>query len=141
MQKGYRGDQVRQRKLWQPVRRQVVQWRREYQAARSTHGVAPLLGYGDGGSFLVVRRRTASADLVESYRFTGKSAAIFRYCDQRRSLEDIFKMFAPFSPGKIEAFVNDLVAKRLMFREGDQVLGLAVNEDIRGLVAPEAGQA
>jgi len=137
MHKGYRGDQTRQQGLWGPVRQRVALWRRDYRAAKALHGPVPLLGYSDGGSFLVVRHRTSADKQLEVFRFSGKSRDIFRYCDTRRSLEDIFTRFFPLSPTKIEDFLNDLVTKRLMFREGDQVLGLAVNEDIRALVEPE----
>jgi ribosomal peptide maturation radical SAM protein 1 len=137
MHKGYRGDQTRQKSLWQPVRHQVALWRRQYQAAKGRRGAAPLLGFSDGGSFMIVRRRTATSDHLEAYRFNGKSREIFLFCDIRRNLQEVFTQFSPLSPKKIEDFLNDLVGKRLMFREGDQILGLAVNEDIRALVEPE----
>jgi ribosomal peptide maturation radical SAM protein 1 len=137
MHKGYRGDRTRQEGLWRPLRQRVARWRRDYQAAKARHGPVPLLGYSDGGSFLLVRRRTSTGSQLEAFRFSGKSRDIFRYCDTRRSVEDVITHFFPLSPTKIEDFLNDLVTKRLMFREGDQVLGLAVNEDIRALVEPD----
>ncbi len=128
----YRGDRNRQRKLWQPLRPQVASWKRRYQAARLSFTGAPLLGYNDGGSFLIVRRRAVDGSQAEIFRFEGKSREIFLYCDTVRSLEVVCSRFHPLSPKKIEDFIDDLVAKRLVFREGDRILGLALNEDIRG---------
>jgi ribosomal peptide maturation radical SAM protein 1 len=131
MVKEYRGDRNRQRKLWQPVRQRVASWKRGYQAARLSFDGAPLLGYNDGGSFLIVRRRTVERNQADMLRFEGKSREIFLYCDTVRSLEVVCSRFHPLSPRKIEHFIDDLVAKRLVFREGDRILGLALNEDTR----------
>lgn len=131
MVKGYSGDQVVQRKLWQPIRQQAAKWRKHHQAAKQNGDGAPLLGYSDGGSFLVVRRRMDIGGQVEAFRFGGKSREIFLYCDTSRDLEAVCQRFHPFSPKKIEHFIDDLRDRRLAYREGDRVLTLAVNEDIR----------
>jgi ribosomal peptide maturation radical SAM protein 1 len=136
MVKGYSGDQVVQRKLWQPIRQQVARWQKHYQAVRQAGDGAPLLGYSDGGSFLVVRRRMDVGGHVEAFRFGGRSREIFLYCDTGRHLEAVCQRFHPFSPKKIEHFIDELRDKRLAYREGDRVLTLAVNEDIRACAGP-----
>jgi ribosomal peptide maturation radical SAM protein 1 len=131
LQKTYRGDRALQAKLWRPVRRGLQQWRREYHAGKRRHPNDPLLGYSDGGSFLIVRRRDGGSDSHEAFRFAGKSAAIYRYCDVRRTLADIERCFPGLRPLKLEQFLGELVAKRLMYQEGQEYLSLAVDEDIR----------
>ncbi|HBZ55752.1 MAG TPA: hypothetical protein DEO88_10120 [Syntrophobacteraceae bacterium] len=131
MVKGYRGGQLRQKRLWQPVKQRVESWRRAYQTARLSFEAFPLLGYSDGGRFLMVRRRTIAGNKAEMFRFEGTSREIFLYLDTTRNLEDVCRRFQHLSSKKIDGFINDLVSKRLVFREGDRALGLALNEDIR----------
>jgi ribosomal peptide maturation radical SAM protein 1 len=131
MQKTYRGDQAWQKRLWRPVRQQVRRWERQYRAVQQHHGENPMLGYSDGGSFLVIRRRAVDSDQHEAFRLVGSSAEIYRHCDTHRTLADIESRFPQLSPPRILDFLHDLVEKRLMYREGCEYLSLAVNEDIR----------
>jgi ribosomal peptide maturation radical SAM protein 1 len=125
MIKSYVGDRSRQQQIWRPVARAVEQWQREY---RRRDPLAPLLSFRDGGDFLLIRRRSGGTE-QETYRLRGPSRDIYRLCEERQTLAEIHRQFPRFSLDRLQTFISDLVRKRLMFQEGDQVLSLAVNED------------
>ena len=124
MVQSYRGDLQRQRKLWSPVRKRVEQWRKEYEALRRDPFEGPVLSYGDGGDFLVVRHRRAGAEPV-SHRLEGASREIYLYCVRHRGLPSILRRFSRFSAEQVTGFLDSMVDKKLMFREGDRYLSLA----------------
>ncbi len=111
-----------------PVARDLDRWQEQYHSLRKDHFPAPLLGYRDGGDFLLIRRRSENYEM-ETFRLKGYSRDIYRFCETRRTLEQILHEFPNVSLDKLENFISDMVEKRLMFREGDQVLSLAVNEE------------
>jgi ribosomal peptide maturation radical SAM protein 1 len=130
MIKTYVGDRRRQHQLWRPVARAVAEWQR----IRGRRGREPLLSFRDGGDFLLIRNRLGESE-PETYRLRGTSRDIYRFCEERRTLGELHRQFPRFSLERLQAFVSELVRLRLMFREGDQVLSLAVNEDpLRALV-------
>jgi ribosomal peptide maturation radical SAM protein 1 len=124
MIKTYVGDRGRQRQLWRPVAKAVAEWQRLHSRQRR----APLLSFRDGGDFLLIRKRFGDA-APETYRLRGPSRDIYRFCEERQRIGEIHRRFPRFSLDRLQAFVSDLVRKRLMFQERDQVLSLAVNED------------
>jgi ribosomal peptide maturation radical SAM protein 1 len=124
MIKSYVGDRRRQHQLWQPVARAVAEWQR----LQGRRGREPLLGFRDGGDFLLIRKRLGDSE-PETYRLRGASRDIYRFCEERQTLSELYRHFPRFSLERLQAFVSDLVRLRLMFQEGDQVLSLAVNED------------
>jgi hypothetical protein len=128
MVKTYIGDRTKQTKLWRPVAREVANWQNLYDSLRRHHHPAPLLGYRDGGDFLLIRRRTKGYEM-ETFRLKGWSRAIYRFCETRRTLAQIRKKLPNFTSNQLEKFIAHMVGKRLMFREGKQVLSLAVNEE------------
>jgi hypothetical protein len=128
MIKTYRGDRTKQKKLWRPVARELAIWQERYQSLRKDHFPAPLLGYRDGGDFLLIRRRTKDYEM-ETFRLKGSSRGIYRFCETRRTQGQILHKFPSLSFDKVQNFISHMVAKRLMFREGEQVLSLAVNEE------------
>ena len=128
MIKTYRGDRTKQKKLWRPVARELASWQERYHSLRKVHFPAPLLGYRDGGDFLLIRRRTKDYEM-ETFRLKGSSRGIYRFCETRRTQGQILHKFPSLSFDKVQNFISHMVAKRLMFREGEQVLSLAVNEE------------
>ena len=128
MKKTYVGDRTEQQRLWRPVAREVKRWHEQYQSLRRQHFPLPLLSFRDVGDFLLVRRRTEGTK-VETFRFRGPTRAIYRFCETRKPLREIQNQFSRFSSDQLQRFISDMVAKRLMFQEGKQVLSLAVNED------------
>jgi hypothetical protein len=120
----YVGDRRRQQQLWRPVARAVAEWQRIHGRQRRE----PLLSFRDGGDFLLIRKRFGDSE-PETYRLRGASRDIYRFCEERQLLDEIHRRFPRFSLNRLQAFISDLVRRRLMFQEGDQVLSLAVNED------------
>ena len=121
----YRGDRQKQRKLWRPVEQGVRQWRRDYETMQSqTHG-KPALSLRDGGQFVMIDQHWP-AQPPTRHRLTGTSAGIYRFCHVPRSIAAVAAGFPSHSQSQIEAFAADMVAKRLMFAEGDRYLSLAV---------------
>ena len=99
--------------------------------------MTPLLGYRDGRDFLLIRRRSENYQM-ETFRLKGYSRGIYRFCGTRRTLAQILHEIPSVSPEKLENFISHMVDKRLMFREGDQVLSLAVNEETHKVLCGEA---
>jgi hypothetical protein len=66
---------------------------------------------------------------METFRLKGFSPGIYRFCETRRTLDQILHEFPSLSFLKLQNFISHMVAKRLMFQEGEQVLSLAVNEE------------
>jgi len=124
MIKTYVGDRRRQHQLWRPVVRAVAEWHRLHGRQRRE----PLLSFRDGGDFLLIRKRFGDPE-PETYRLRGASRHIYRFCEERQTLDEIRRQFPRFPLDRLQAFISDLVRLRLMFQEGDQVLSLAVNED------------
>ena len=128
MVKTYVGDRTRQKKLWRPVAREIERWQQRYASLRRQHFQTPLLSYRDGGDFLLIRRRAEGSEM-ETFRLRGSSRAIYRFCETRRTLEEIRREFPSFSSDKLQTFISHMVGKLLMFQEGRQVLSLAVSEE------------
>lgn len=120
---GYRGDRLRQKKLWRQVRRKITVWQ-EFHRQRRGREVLPL-SYRDGGSFLVISQELPRQPSL-LHRLRGVSRQLYLACEQPQSLAAIGAAFPRLSPAAIEIFVDQLCRKRLMFREGDRVLALAV---------------
>ena len=125
MVQAYRGDLLKQHKLWRPVIRQVAAWQRNYAALRASGGPKPLLSFQDGRDFLIILQRRAE-DQLETHRLTGASRRIYLFCRQQRSLQAICSGFPGFGEEKLRAFLNTMVAKKLMFNEVNRYLSLAV---------------
>ena len=136
MIKTYIGDRTKQKKLWMPVARELDRWQKHYHSLRKDHLPAPVLGYRDGGDFLLVRRRSENYEM-ETFRLKGYSRDIYRFCERRRTLGQILHEFPSVSLDKLENFISYMVDKHLMFREGDQVLSLAVNEEPHKILCGE----
>jgi len=128
MIKTYIGDRTKQKRLWMPVAMELDRWQEQYHSLRKDHFPAPLLGYRDGRDFLLLRRRSENYEM-ETFRLKGYSRDIYLFCETRRTLGQILQEFSTLSLDKLENFIAHMVDKRLMFREGDEVLSLAVNEE------------
>lgn len=123
--KGYRGDRQKQRRMWQPVVDKVRRWRAFHE--KKTGGGNPFLSCRDGGDFLIIRQVLPAGDVLH-HRLQGLSREIYRACNDIIDPASLARMFPSLSVKQIENFLNDLVAKRLVFREGDRFLALAVRD-------------
>ncbi|MDY6952744.1 MAG: RiPP maturation radical SAM C-methyltransferase, partial [Thermodesulfobacteriota bacterium] len=62
MIQSYRGDRGFQKKLWQPVKKRVRAWNRAYRELHGGLSPSPILSYGDGRDFLIIRQRRLKAE-------------------------------------------------------------------------------
>jgi ribosomal peptide maturation radical SAM protein 1 len=67
------------------------------------------------------------------HTLSGKVAEIYLFCDEHRSFQAIHKMLGrvdgqPEDERQLRAWLDHLVSSRLMFREGDRYLSLAVRK-------------
>lgn len=129
MVKSYRADREHQKSLWRPVWDFLRKWHRDYAAfRRSPGGGKPMLGYSDGGSFLLIRRRACHGRVVDTYRLRGISRDVYLSCLEPMTLEDIEKRYPRLSQDTLRAFFRDTVGKGLVFESHGWFLSLAVRE-------------
>jgi ribosomal peptide maturation radical SAM protein 1 len=120
-----RGGVKAQEQLWRPVKRVVKAWSKAYASLHSSAKSKPILSYLDGGDILMIfERRYGAEDMT--HRLKGASREIYLLCEQHRSAEEIVGRFAGLGEGKVLSFLNMMVGKKLMFREGESYLSLAV---------------
>ncbi len=122
--KEYRGDRQKQRKLWQPVRESIARWQHFHSHRNSTFSCA--LSYRDGGGFLIIRQELPQAPPLR-HRLQGFSRAIYLFCDEIRTVNDICGQFKNLKESAILAFIHQLCQKRLMYRENNRILSLAIH--------------
>jgi hypothetical protein len=126
----YRGDRTVQRKLWRPVQEKVDHWKRAYAELHQGPVYKPILGYYDGGEFLIIRQRRFRADTL-THRLLGSSREIYLYCKQPRALTEIQARFAKTTTDQLLDFLYMMVGKKLMFEENSRFLSLAVSASER----------
>ncbi|MEJ5348712.1 MAG: RiPP maturation radical SAM C-methyltransferase [Desulfosoma sp.] len=130
--KTYRGDRAYQRILWAPVRKFLQRWQREDKTFREyTDGKTPRLGYCDGGTFLLLRRRDLYGQVLETFRLVGPSRDIYLSCLDPIALEDLHRKHPRFSRKALEGFLRDMVDKGLAFESQGWFLSLAVHEGVQ----------
>ena len=125
MIQSYRGDLVRQRKLWQPVKQKVRDWVKSYAEFHKVSESTPILSYRDGRDFLIIKQKQLKTDSM-THRLVDTSREIYLFCGQHRSLKRIVHQFPHVGEEKIRPFLNMMVEKKLMFAEHDNYLSLAV---------------
>jgi ribosomal peptide maturation radical SAM protein 1 len=126
----YRGDRTVQQKLWRPVQAKVKHWKRTYTELHQGSFYKPILGYYDGGEFLVIRQRRFRADTL-THRLVGSSRKIYLFCKQPRALPEIQARFPKITTDRLHDFLHMMVGKKLMFEENRRVLSLAVSAAAR----------
>lgn len=125
MMLGYGGAVREQRRMWAPVRKKIAEWKGYYERLHRGPGCDPILSYRDGRTFLVIYERRPD-DEPMTHRLKGSSRAIYLFCETQRSLPEIVERFPRFGEDRLLPFLRMMVDKRLMFREGDRFLALAV---------------
>jgi hypothetical protein len=123
----YRGDRLRQRKLWKPVERKLQEWNRYYTELHQHAYDGPIVDYQDGGTFLIIRQRRRDADPMQ-HRLTGTSRSIYLFCRGIRSVERILSQFSQLTEDQLMPFLSMMVDKKLMFMEQGRALSLAVRQ-------------
>ena len=122
--KEYRGDRQLQRTLWRPVRERITMWQ-EFHRQRRSSPCCPL-SYRDGGDFLVVHQELPSSTTLR-HKLKGLSRAIYLFCNEIRTISEITNQFPHLKETAILAFIHQLCQKRLMYREEDRILSLAIH--------------
>lgn len=125
MVQAYRGDLGRQKKMWQPVREKVRNWRRMYDEMHRSPFEEPLLGYRDGKSFLLIRQQRYKAEALQ-HRLTGVSRQIYIFCQTPRTVKRILAAFSGMTEDRLLPFLRMMKAKHLMYEDGGSYLSLAV---------------
>jgi ribosomal peptide maturation radical SAM protein 1 len=121
--RGYRGRKTLQHRLWQPVAKKIAQWQ-AFHAGCDRQDI-PALSYRDGGSFLLIRQEQIHGPCLH-HRLAGTSRKIYLFCQQIRDQNELTLQFPTIPPKALRDFLTDLLTKRLLFREGDQLLALAI---------------
>jgi len=124
--KGYRGDRIRQRRLWQPVRARIREWQRFHDnRGRKSR---PALELRDGGSFIIIRQELPGQPALH-HRLQGLSRQIYLACDQPVSKKRLLARFKTVKEDQLNQFLAGLGEKGLVFTDGKQFLALAVRPE------------
>lgn len=121
---GYRGDRTLQHRRWKPVYQKIEQWQ-SFHKMRKDKGKCALQ-YRDGGTFLLIRQEYPTG-LPLQHRLKGLSRRIYIFCHTPKTMNDILKNFKGLKEESLVTFITELCRKRLMFRDNDRVLSLAVH--------------
>jgi len=124
---GYRGDRTVQRQLWKPVYQKIAEWQ-NFHNLRTDRKTAPLQ-YRDGGTFLIIRQVKKSGQPLQ-HRLKGLSRRIYLFCHTPQTISDILENFKGLKKGTLIAFIAELYDKRLMFRDNNKVLSLAIRQNL-----------
>lgn len=119
----YRGDKQFQTKLWRPVTEKVKNWQKLH---REKVG-KKLLSYKDGNTFLIIRQEGLHAAPL-LHRLRGLSRKIYLFCQGPQKVEDILSNFPTIREDSLLTFIEAMSRKKLMFKDDDVVLSLAVRE-------------
>jgi len=123
----YRGDLGYQKRLWQPVKKKLKDWKKAYAKLHQGPKHEKILSFRDGRSFLIIRQRRLNGEPL-THRLEGTSRVIYLFCQKHRALKRIIDRFSSVPSDRIEPFLKMMVDKKLMFRENDRYLSLAVAE-------------
>jgi ribosomal peptide maturation radical SAM protein 1 len=127
----YSGNRVAQRRQWAPVVEKVAAWQR-FHAQRGESAVnRPLLSLRDGSTFLLIRQETPAGQVLH-HRLKGTSRRLYLACEAVIDRKTLLERFPHVTENNLIAFLGDLAAKRLLFRQGEHYLALAVRERKQG---------
>lgn len=116
------GDQVHQRKIWQPVRKKMTAWTAFH---KQRTGQPHALTYRDGREFIIIRQDLPDRPVLH-HRLKGLSRRIYLACDLPVSRKDLLRRFKSVTEKQLDAFLADLEEKRLLFRHREKCLALAI---------------
>jgi len=111
----------------EPMIRVVEAWQRNREAAAGT------LAWGQEGDELVITDRRPGLEAGE-FRLEGAEAAIYLACNDGASFEQISaaaeEVDPDLEPEVVRDFLAQLVEARLVYREGEKYLGLALSAEV-----------
>ncbi len=120
----YRGDLGYQKRIWEPVKEKVRKWKQAYFKLKGPDA-EPILSFRDGRDFLIIHQKIPDKETI-THMLEKTSKKIYLYCQKTRSIDMIVERFSMFQVDKIESFLKMMVGKKLMFRENDKFLSLAI---------------
>jgi hypothetical protein len=138
MQKDFRGGKTFQKKLWRPVTRALKKWQEEYARVQHSNPGEPHLSYLDGGDFLMVHQRRGDSRRWQTFRLSKPARAVYLFCSEPVRFSQIREAFPDLTEERIGGFLEEMERIRLIFREDDAYLSLAVNEDVRRFIPSQA---
>ncbi|WP_163338034.1 RiPP maturation radical SAM C-methyltransferase [Desulfopila sp. IMCC35008] len=121
----YRGDRTHQRKLWKEVRNRVDQWHSFHNNRRANS--TPPLAYRDGGTFLIIRQEQPDGPVLR-HRLTGTSREIYLFLKEIRTFDEVCDRFKTFKPEALQTYINQLCRKKLLYRENEKIISLALHD-------------
>ena len=124
MIQAYRGDLGYQKKIWQPVKKKIAVWQKQYAEIQRDPSNEPILSYRDGRDFIIIRQKRFRSDPAV-HRLVGASRRIYLYCRKHRPLKAIFSKFTDIPDDRILEFLKTMVDKKLIFEEKNKYLSLA----------------
>ncbi|MFP3868583.1 MAG: RiPP maturation radical SAM C-methyltransferase [Desulfobacteraceae bacterium] len=127
VKQGYQVINNSPKTIWRPVLQAIKEWQRHYRAVERAYPGQPHLSLRDGGSFILLKRLQPSLP-HQNFRLQGRSREIYLFCQSPCSLTQIHQQFPHFTPEQLTTFLDGLVSQRLMFREGQSYLALALQE-------------
>ncbi len=122
--RSYQGDRMVQKKRWAQVTRKVAKWQKFHDERGKDLFVHPPLSYRDGGNFIQIRQERILGKPLH-HKLKGMSRSLYLYMRPIRTFADICA-FCSLSPSVLQTFLDDLVAKKIVFTEDDRYLALAV---------------
>jgi ribosomal peptide maturation radical SAM protein 1 len=117
------GDRSRQKTIWRPVRNKIRQWRAFHENRTSD---LPALSYREGDDFIIIRQERPGQQ-TRQHRLTGTSGKIYLACRSPVSTKSLLRGFNSVTEKALTVFLEDLENKKLIFRDGDKCLALAVH--------------
>ncbi len=124
----YRGDRRQQGTLWKPVMKKLQAWQNFHQTRKNK--TCHPLHFRDGLTFILISQEQLGG-LTLHHRLRGLSRKLYLFCQTPQNLGAIFAAFPTISTTALDTFLREMCDKRLMFREGDRVLSLAVHHQGR----------
>jgi len=115
---------------WSPVRDAVADWNKlSKRLSSSRRGVdgrpSVPLSYNDGNTFLVLHDHRGGNR--KTFSVNAFVRELYLYCTEIRTERKVLEHFSRRrSPERLTKILNDLVERRLIFREGKRYLSLAV---------------
>jgi ribosomal peptide maturation radical SAM protein 1 len=119
----YRADRKIQKKLWKRVEKKAGAWKEEREKIGPK--IKPLT-FGRGKDFIIIKQ-VMPGGKVNMHRMSGLSTELYLSALEPVSLKALYEIAGPKKRTNVDKFVEDLIKKRLMFKEGDKVLSLAIH--------------
>ncbi len=118
----FRGDRIVQRRIWKPVREKIRLWR-DFHARRDS-GQTPL-SCRRGNGFILIRQERPEHETLH-HRLHGLSQKIYLSCCRPVPIKTLLREFNSITEKQLTNFLTDLERKRLLYRDKDTCLALAV---------------